>query len=106
MKIPSRIRVVNRTFAVRLMDNEAVRCSGSDGICDPIDDNIYLNTDQSESQVLETLLHEVGHAINVIVGINDDSTEEDFIRRSTPIWMSVWRDNPDLFSLIKEWVGD
>ena len=103
MKLPKSIRVVNRVFEVREMEGDFVRCCSADGLCDHNDDVIHVNTNQSRSQVIETLLHEVGHAINAVVGINDDSTEEEFVRRSTPIWMAVWRENPELFRLFSNW---
>lgn len=105
IKLPACVIVANRTFRVVAMTADE-RDNIGDGVCNWSVDEIKINTDQSDINVLETLLHEVGHAVNASANITDASTEEDGVTRTTPIWMSVWRDNPDLLELLTWYTFD
>ena len=50
---------------------------------------------------IETLLHELLHAINQLADITDDTAEEDVVTRTTPYLLALIRDNPELISGIQ-----
>lgn len=103
MKLPPYVAIVHRTFRVVELDEDLRYCVSDDGLIDFEHDTITVNPCLSPAQVLETLLHEVGHAVHAVAAINDHSSEEEIVSRTTPIWMAVWRDNPLLLDLLCEW---
>lgn len=103
IELPRRIRVLNRTYIVKAMTTEDGEHIG-DGVCNPRREIIKISLDQSNNNILETLFHEVAHAVNSAASLGDSSSEEDYVTRTTPIWMAVWRDNPELFQLLVNYV--
>lgn len=57
---------------------------------------IYLLKNQTAGNALNTLVHEITHAINWCAGLNNDSTEEQFTALHTTGLLQVRIDNPEL----------
>lgn len=69
------------------------------GQCDTSACQIVIDPDQSPTQLLDTLLHEVLHACFDLIGASSDvdhDTEEKLVRRLSPVLIQVLRDNPGL----------
>jgi hypothetical protein len=61
--------------------------------------NIYINDEMSFSQIQETVLHELLHAMFDLTGVFyelDDTVEERITRPLAPVLMQFLRDNPQL----------
>lgn len=104
IRLPEKILVGHLVYTVRPMTADEADESGAEGICSQRRETIRVSTAQCDRLMLETLLHEVGHAINWLAAIDDSASEEDYVLRTTPIWMTVWRDNPDLLDLLLDYV--
>jgi hypothetical protein len=103
MDLPSRIVVAHQFYDVVEMTDEELQSEDAEGRCVIRWGKIKINPKQSDDLVLETLLHEIGHAVNAVACIDDHTTEEDAVTRTTPIWMAVWRENPALLDLLTEY---
>jgi hypothetical protein len=60
---------------------------------------IVVDPTQAESQVVDTVVHELMHAMFDLVGAVDVASgdvEESLIRRLAPVWVDVLRRNPRL----------
>ena len=103
MIIPTEIRVGHLTYSVRELTSDEVEHSEASGLC--IIDKLVIAYDPRQPKVLllETVLHEVSHAVNDFAHLTDKSDEEDHCLRATPVWMMVWRDNPALLNLLQEY---
>jgi hypothetical protein len=66
----------------------------SDGACIPDRLEIFIFAGLPDSRWVEVLWHEVKHAINELADIRDETSEEDSVRRSTPLEIAFLRDNP------------
>jgi hypothetical protein len=98
IELPKSIRILHRDYSVRYFpDDVDPEC---DGLCEFRIGRISSVTTLSNDLILETLLHEVNHAVNFAANVDDETTEEDQVHRTTPIWMQVWRDNPELLNLL------
>lgn len=102
-KLPPYIAVLHRTFQVEAMNQELGDLCGDDGILDTQRDVIRVNLQLSDAQVIETLLHEIEHAINLVACVGDHTCEEDAVTRQVPVRMAVLRDNPKLLEIINQW---
>ena len=73
------------------------------GQCDSSDLLIIIDPEQAESQIRDTLLHEVLHACCDLIGLScdvDHDIEEKIILRLAPILLLVLRDNPELVTYL------
>lgn len=75
------------------------------GHCVCEDTTILVAKKQSESQKRETLVHEIEHAIWDVAGLCgtggeeaplEGLSEEDIVKRTSPIRLAVYADNPKL----------
>ena len=95
---------MHRTFRIEPLSAHESRHAWADGFCDCTQDLIRVNLELTEPRVFEILIHEVAHAVHTVAGLSDESSEEDFTLRATPVWLCVWRDNPQLAELLWEFV--
>lgn len=54
------------------------------------------------SKLVDTLLHEITHAIWWAYGLEDDDKEERIVRTMGAAWAQIWRDNPHLLGWLNE----
>ena len=60
-------------FSDKLSDEEL-------GRCDCTYQKIFINPNQGEDSIRDTLLHEIIHAISYLMGLTDDDPEEERLR--------------------------
>lgn len=110
MKPPAHIQVGPIRYQVKT-DKQAVdkecREQGSDavGFCTEHKQLILLDPDQGPDSMAETLLHEVLHAVVVLVGLSNEwkeSREERVVRRLAPALLDLIRRNPKLVAYLQE----
>lgn len=72
------------------------------GVTEYMAGEILLNSSQTTSQMRETLLHEVCHAIVFSYGIQlgTPEQEEQFINSFSPVLLSVICNNPEFLSIL------
>ncbi len=57
-------------------------------------------TRPSKLHILDTLIHEINHAVYWIYNIYDDDKEERIVSTFAKAWLQIYRDNPDLLRFI------
>lgn len=60
----------------------------------------------SKTAAVDTLLHEMTHAIWSIYGIEKTDTEERIVTVMGAAWTQVWRDNPKLLAWVAKALKD
>lgn len=100
MELPSSVVVGHLVYSVEFMTVDDVSNYDADGYCNSKLAAIKINPNQHSWVVFETLIHELGHAVNAMAHVEDDTKEEDLVLRTTPIWLTVWRDNPELLAIL------
>jgi len=104
IELPPNVRICNRDYRLRYFHDDEAESEGADGLIHYRSGLIRIQSLQDNTSILETVLHEVAHAINQVANVNsDETTEEELVTRTTPIWMCVWRDNPDLLGLVNQY---
>lgn len=67
---------------------------------------IYLDENMDAARLLNTTIHEIGHAINQAYGVVDGVEEETVATQSANGWMQVYIDNPRLLQWIQRAVRE
>lgn len=98
MNIPRSVKVGPHTYKIRLLK----RMSEEHGKVGQIVNSkavLTIDPDQSQSQLEDTFLHEILHAINSQVKFVKDDDEEDAVLRLAPALLQVIKDNRRAFLL-------
>lgn len=66
----------------------------------------YQQTFASQAKFIDTLFHEIFHAIYWAYGVEDEDKEERVVGMLATAWTQVHRDNPWLIDLAKECLSD
>lgn len=110
MPIPSTIKVgpfrykIERTAEAIAEVRYNSNAPGATGEAGPKTLTIVLDPLTPHDLGAHDLLHEIQHAIHWHVGLNstDKITVHEYIIRTTPVLLSVLRDNPDLVAFLME----
>ena len=90
------IRILGRDYAIDMVS--PTRFTQMElGMCDNKNQIIHLATDQTPIEAADTLLHEVIHAIDFLVGLD---LSEHQVRHLAATLLGVLQDNPE----IAEWL--
>lgn len=108
-KLPSKIWVGSLVFPIKIVprghdvfrveeDNPAEDINHTDGVTvfDMPDRGIFIVNDMELRETLETVWHEVTHAVNHVGGLDEDIDEEDICGKHGILWTQVLLDNPRL----------
>lgn len=97
--LPRRIHVGAYTFRVVIAAAAGhEHLEDADGMTVFDELRIYLRAGPNLQLALNTVMHEVTHAINWVYGVTDDSTEEQFTAQHTNGQLEVWMRNPRLLN--------
>lgn len=97
--LPRRIHVGPTTFRVVICRaDDSAYLEDADGCCVFDEFRIYLRDTLPLQRAVNTVIHEVTHAINWVYGVTDDSTEEQFTTQHTNGLLEVWIRNPRLLN--------
>lgn len=105
-KLPEKVRVGYRDFAVRPMKPLEATAKDIFGECDLTMAEISIRDDLHPVKAANTLLHEVLHAAFYIGNIDHHGPEQEKIVTVLANMLSqVWRDNPDFVAFIEEGIN-
>ena len=70
-KIPKKINVFGTVYKVKFVETQLFA-----GLCDPDLKTIFINIDQTDEQLIATFWHEVFHAMQFTLGMNNAISRE------------------------------
>lgn len=88
-----KVVVVPRADAALAPDNPETE-GQADGACEFEPTVISIADDMNQSRLLETVMHELTHAVNHAALIEDGASEESIADLHGKIWTQVWIVNP------------
>ena len=100
-KLPKTIRISAHDFTIKEWNAIESHDSGLYGQWSELALEIRVNSTLKLYQVLETLLHEINHAIVRFYNIKEGDNHERVVEAMSVGWTQVYRDNPTLISWIK-----
>jgi hypothetical protein len=92
----ARLRVGYRRYKIRTWTRDDVDATGSHGQCDSTKGIISVCVDDEPLRVLDTLLHEILHAIWAEYGLGENEPEERAVSVLATGFTQVMHDNPQL----------
>lgn len=99
--IGKQIKVGAKSYAVKAMDRVKATDEGLLGHCSPFSETIEIAPDQSPGNAVNTLLHEVLHAIWHAYDLGDAASEEPAVTRLSTGLAAVFSDNPEFVAWIR-----
>ena len=99
--LPKKIKVAAFDIDIRLVGHEEMASRGEWGNFQAYAYLINIDSSiPSNYKLVDTLLHEIGHALYWAYGIEDYDKEERIVRTFATGWTQVYRDNPELVAFI------
>lgn len=98
--IPKRVRVGPHSYRVEEIPDGVLEGAGACATCTPTRLVIALDGGQPPSQMADSLLHEIGHAILDAVRLEDD-VEESICLALGPALLDLIRRNPKLIDWVR-----
>ena len=98
-QLPCQVRVL--AFDIDIVDWKPHDARGKFGEFSSLENIIRVDFSTDKINVVDTLLHEINHAIYWAYGIDDEDKEERTVATFSSAWVQVYRDNPWLIEFIK-----
>ncbi len=102
MKLPKEIKVAGHQYRVKVKNGSWGDDSRLRGNCSSQELEIKIDSNMPKSRRVETLLHEIGHAIYHEYNIQDEDREERTVTAFATGLHQVLTDNPALISLMND----
>lgn len=104
-ELPKTVRVGPFDFHIVPMDMHKATANSRYGECSSIEMKISIQEEfSSPIKAVDTVLHEISHAIFWAYGLEDGDKEERTVSTFGTAWTQVWRDNPKLLAWVGKWV--
>lgn len=103
-RVPQRIWIGSYDFAVKFVPHTDPMLDGNDAMTSFHGNIIYIGTGMTPSRLLNRLLHELTHGINMVVGLTTDTEieEEEIADLHGDAWASIWINNPVLTQFVSD----
>lgn len=92
---PTLVKVMNHDFEIKWVDGDVESGAQKYGWCNCNDQVIAVSSRLRSTQIADTFLHEVIHALNWMMEIKDGAKEEEICTRLSSALCCFWRDNPE-----------
>ena len=100
-KLPTSVRIAAFDIRIEEMSVAVANDARTFGDFSPRRSLIRIEQEgRPRAHVLDTLLHEITHAIWWSYNIQDDDKEERTVTIMATAWVQIYRDNPDLLAFI------
>lgn len=96
MNLPDSVRVLGKTYLVVPVEEGPLNPAVNLGQCLNADQVLYISTAQGDEQMLDTLLHELLHALEYAFALD---LEERTVHSLATGLFALFRDNPALLGL-------
>ena len=98
--LPTSLIIAGHPIAIETFGKETCLVGGIFAAYDNINAKIIVCDELDKVMTLDSLIHEIGHAIYFFYGLNDESDEETNVNQMGIGWSQIWVDNPDLVKFL------
>lgn len=92
--LPKILKVGAYRFRISVVDTDHPKLEDNEGMTVFSEFRIYINKGISFQRLAEVVQHEISHCINWVYGIDDSSTEEQFVGQHSKGVIDLWINNP------------
>ena len=100
MKLPEEVKVACFNIEIKHWDTKTATVRHCFGEFSPDELIIRIDTTQKPQRIIETLIHEITHAIYSLYNVKDEDKEERIVSSMSRGWLQVYQDNPEIMSLL------
>lgn len=101
--LPKSIKIGPFIFSIIARSENWQHDNDACGMCNTDHHSIDVVTERRTAGfILDTLIHEIQHAIWWVMDLKDEDKEEEVVRRLATGWSMVYVDNPALLEFIEE----
>ena len=100
IKVPDLIKIGYAVYTVEPFKEGVGEAKRRLGECNHHTKIIHMRFDVPNYEILNTLIHEIYHAIFQVYVIDSEDAEERIVTTLTNGWIQVYRDNPELIKFI------
>lgn len=100
IKIPNKIKVAAFDIEIKKYAIHQASILGRFGEFSCSELCIRIDPDIMPIKRIDTLIHELNHAIYWVYGMEDEDKEERVVATFATAWTQVYRDNPELLNFI------
>lgn len=100
-KLETVLRIGYADFSIFTTDEDRKEIDNAMGICYPNLHEIFISTKYNEIETVNTLIHEILHAVYHQANLECGDTEERLVCTLTNGLVAVFRNNPQLVKYIK-----
>lgn len=99
--LPEYVRIAGHTITIETFGIDTAKAGNLFAAYHSIDAKIVICADLDDKiAVLDSLIHEIGHAIWFLYGIRDEDNEEHTVNQMAIGWSQIWADNPDMVKFL------
>ncbi len=102
MPLPTSLKIGYKTFSVSSWKTQDARAANSVGICDTLNNVILLDVERVATDVVQTLIHEILHAVWFVGDVQDSDQEERVVSILSAQLAQVLADNAGLRDYLTE----
>jgi hypothetical protein len=102
VELPKKVKVAAFDIEIIPYRGHSARVGEVFGEFSCVEQSISIDTSVSEMQILDTLIHEVMHAIYWIYSLDDSDEEERIVSVMATAWTQIYRDNPEILNFISK----
>ncbi len=106
MKLPSKIKVAAFTIDIVNWQHHSAAAQGSFGEFSCLENVIRVDRSTNRFKLVDTLIHEINHAIYWAYGLEDEDKEERIVGTFATAWTQIYRDNPDILDFLQSAVKE
>ena len=103
--LPQSVRVAAFDIAIIAWPHTAAAAAAKFGEFSSLELCIRVDASVAPIKLIDTLIHEINHAIYWAYGIDDADKEERLVATMATAWTQIYRDNPALLTMIREVFG-
>ena len=98
--LPNNVKVSGMVVDIVEWNPDVANAKNRYGECDLRNNQIRVDVTQHRQHLLDSLIHEINHAIYYIYNIHDEDNEERTVSTISTAWNQIYRDNPLLCKYI------
>lgn len=105
-ELPKKVRVACFDIDIENWHPHNANVRGAFGEFSALENRIRIDCSINDVKIIDTLVHEINHAIYWAYNIEDSDKEERIVATFATAWTQVYRSNPALLTFIAEMLGE
>ena len=103
MKLPTKVKVGIFDYAIIAWGSNSANAQRRFGEFSVMENCIRIDVAAHQFKIVDTLIHEINHAIFYVYKLEDADNEERICSTMASAWAAVYRDNPEIIKWLTKY---